>query len=112
MHTSLAAIWVESKGLKIDTYRLCYLYKGKDCPAIEYINKDWFYLHWNKGKYYTKPLIQITTLNKLGLSTYCTPSLSISVIPKSPTETPSKGESSEKKEGSLEGCKWLGQNYI
>jgi hypothetical protein len=57
MLTGLAAVWVESEGLETNTYHLRHSYDDKNFPAIEYINKDWFYLNWNKGKYYTKPLV-------------------------------------------------------
>jgi len=92
--TGDAAIWIESKEPNNSTYHLHHLRGNKNCLAIEYIDKDWFYLSKEKGKYYIGPLSQITTLSTLGLGTYWTPSPNALPIPKSSTEVLSKSENS------------------
>jgi len=87
--TGDAAVWIESKEPSSGTYHLHHPRGDKNCPAIEYINKDWFYLNKEKGKYYTGPLSRITTPNILGLGTYRTLSPTATPILESSTETPS-----------------------
>lgn len=100
--TGLAAVWVKSDEPKSDAYHLRDPYDCQRFPAIEYINKDWFYLKRDQGKYYTNPRSRIPAPNELGLGTYRTPSPTLSAIPESPTETPSESDHSHAKEALTE----------
>ena len=101
--TGDTAVWIESKEPSSGAYHLHHPRGDKNCPAIEYINKDWFYLNKEKGKYYTGPLSRITAPNTLGLGTYRTPSPTATPILESSTEMPSESENSrERGEESLQ----------
>ncbi len=105
--TRWATIWVESKRSGSSTYHLHYPYNNESFPIIEYINQEWFYLNWNLGKYYTKPLSQITTPLSLGLGTYQTPLVNALCFSDNSVGTLSDSGSSNKTESILKNGKEL-----
>ena len=100
--TGRAAVWVDSKWPEASTYHLRHPHNDISFPAIEYINDEWYYLNWNRGKYYTGPLSLITMPISLGLGTTDAPSVAAVLLPREPEVASSVSESVKKEESSLE----------
>jgi hypothetical protein len=75
------AIWVESEQPATSAYHLCHPYNDKSLLAIEYINNRWYYLNWDRGKYYTEPSSYIPIPISLGLGTFQAPAAHALKIP-------------------------------
>jgi len=55
--TGSMAVWVESMAQGTAAYCLHNLSNNHNFPTIEYLNDNWYYLHWCNKKYYTKPCL-------------------------------------------------------
>ena len=93
---------MDSEWPKASTYHLCHLHNDISFLVIEYINDKWYYLNWNRGKYYTGPLSLIIMPISLSLRTTDAPSVAAMLLLREPEITSSVSESAEKEEGSLE----------
>jgi hypothetical protein len=100
--TRQAAVWVDSERPEASAYHLRHLHNDISFLVIEYINDEWYYLNWNRGKYYTGPLLLITMPISLSLGTTDTPSVAAVLLPQEPEVTLSVSESVKKEESSLE----------
>jgi len=93
---------VESEQPAASAYHLRHPYNDKSFPAIKYINDQWYYLDWNLGKYYTKPLSYITMPISLGLEICQAPAVNVSLFPREPVEMASESMDVEESEHILE----------
>jgi len=101
--TRKTAIWIESERPEASTYHLQHPYYDKSFPAIKYINNQWYYLDWNKGKYYTRPLSYISTPISLGLGTFQTLVIDILHEKWEPVQTLSVSDSTGRQSNTVEG---------
>jgi hypothetical protein len=73
--TGRAAVWVTSEVPGATAYHLRNPLDNYNFLAIEYLNDQWYYLHWCKERYYTKSLSQIQNPINLGLETCSAPAI-------------------------------------
>ena len=77
MLTGRAVVWLEVGDKEGSVYHLQNPQDKQLLLAIEYINDEWYYLHWDQGKYFASSQSQIVTPISLGLRIHATPSLNI-----------------------------------